>query len=297
MALERIQKLLAQAGIASRRKAEDLIDAGLVTVNGKVVKLGDKAEWGKDAIKVEGKLILSKEPHVYYLFHKPKKVICSLKDPEGRPALGEYFVHVKERVYPIGRLDFMSEGAVLMTNDGDFAEKLQKSDQVLRIYHVKVKGSPDEEMLERLKHGLKKGRNKIVPHQIRVKERYEQKSLIEISFVGSMSADLKTFFEERGFLVERIVRDSIGHLSIEGLKPGEYKLLKASQAKSLLIQPELGIRKLTFETQKAEEKEKDQRIRKERYEKSLKNPPKVQIEVRGSRLKPKIKLKPRISRS
>src|SRR3954464_4173740 len=119
---ERIQKILAQAGVASRRKAEELIVEGVVTVNGKPAKLGDKAEWGKDAIKVRGKLLLTKESPIYLAFNKPKGVISSLSDPEGRATLSEFLRPIKERIYPIGRLDFNSEGLILLTNDGEFAE-------------------------------------------------------------------------------------------------------------------------------------------------------------------------------
>src|SRR5687767_13402863 len=117
MAIERVQKILSRAGIASRRKAEDLITEGEVTINGKVAKLGDKAELGKDAIKVKGKLLQGVEPTMYLAFHKPKNIVSTLHDPEGRPDNGDYLKQIKARVYPIGRLDFTSEGLILLTND------------------------------------------------------------------------------------------------------------------------------------------------------------------------------------
>src|SRR4051794_31045073 len=112
MASERVQKILAQAGIASRRKAEELIEEGLVTINGKLAKLGDKAEMGKDAIKVKGKLLLQTESPVYLALHKPKGVISMLADPDGRATLSEFLRNVKGRVFPIGRLDFNSDGLI-----------------------------------------------------------------------------------------------------------------------------------------------------------------------------------------
>ncbi|NCA17897.1 MAG: rRNA pseudouridine synthase, partial [Betaproteobacteria bacterium] len=127
MAKERVQKILAKAGIASRRKAEELITMGEVTINGQVAKLGDQAEWGVDAVKVNGKLITATEQPVYLAFYKPKNVICAMEDPQGRPALAPYFVRVLARIYPIGRLDFTSEGLVLLTNDGAITEKIAKS--------------------------------------------------------------------------------------------------------------------------------------------------------------------------
>ena len=128
MSAERLQKILAHAGIASRRKAEELIEQGLVTVNGKVAKLGDKADLTQDHVKVEGKLIHKMEEPIYLAFYKPKGVISMMADPENRPTLADYLNKVKARVFPIGRLDYNSEGILLLTNDGDLAEKIQKSD-------------------------------------------------------------------------------------------------------------------------------------------------------------------------
>jgi len=116
---ERVQKILAKAGIASRRKAEELITLGEVTINGKVAKLGDQAEWGVDSVKVGGKLITTTEQPVYIAFYKPKNVICAMEDPQGRPSLAGYFTRVQARIYPIGRLDFTSEGLVLLTKPSE----------------------------------------------------------------------------------------------------------------------------------------------------------------------------------
>ena len=157
MASERLQKILAQAGIASRRKAEELILEGLVTVNGKIAQIGDKAEWGKDAIKVKGKLLLKPETLTYIVMNKPKGVISTLSDPEGRPTLTTFLKNVKIRVFPIGRLDFNTEGLVLLTNDGAFAEKVQKQKDLVRVYLVKVKGHPNADMISRLHKGARLG--------------------------------------------------------------------------------------------------------------------------------------------
>lgn len=251
MALERVQKILAQAGIASRRKAEELIQEGHVTVNGKAIKLGDKAEWGKDAIKVNGKLLHQMDAPVYLAFHKPRNVISMLADPEGRQTLADFLSKVQHRVFPIGRLDFTSEGLILLTNDGAFAEKMQKDDQALRVYSIKVKGHPDAEMMSRLKRGLRVGGHRkraVTPHSIRLAEELASKAQIEVVIRGGGAVDIKAFFEQRGFLVERIVRTAIGHISVKGLKPGTFRFLKASQAYALLNQPELGERRWDHET-------------------------------------------------
>ncbi len=246
MSLERIQKILAQAGIASRRKAEELIVEGLVTVNGRVAKLGDKAEWGKDAIKVKGKLLHQMDAPVYLAFYKPKNIISMLADPQERPTLADYLTKIQARVYPVGRLDFTSEGLILLTNDGSFAEKLQKREDVLRVYTVKVKGHPDKEMFARLNRVMRTPRTKgkvFKPYSIRMTEELANKTLIEVVVRGGGAFDVRSFFEERGYLVERITRTAIGHITLKGLKPGHFRFLKASQVLALLEQPELGQRR------------------------------------------------------
>ncbi len=245
MAKERVQKILAKAGICSRRKAEEMIAEGLVTINGKIAKLGDQAQWGEDAIKVSGKLLLQKETPTYLAFYKPKGVICALSDPQERPTLGDYLKKVTHRVYPIGRLDFNSEGIVLLTNDGDFAEKVQRKDDIPRVYAVKVKGHPTEEMISRLKRGAKLGnevKRLFKPHEVWVKQELANKALVQIVVMGSGAFDLRAYFEMKGFLVEKISRTSFGHLTLRGLQSGHYRLLKQSQAFALLEQPELGMK-------------------------------------------------------
>jgi 23S rRNA pseudouridine2605 synthase len=252
MSQERIQKILAQAGIASRRKAEDLISEGLVTVNGKVAKLGDKAEVGKDAIKVKGKLLQKPKELIYVVLNKPKGVICSLADPDNRPSLATYLDALKTRVFPIGRLDFNSDGLLILTNDGNFAEKVQKRDDIPRVYSVKVKGLPDEEMLARLGRAARMGgtgvKNKLVkPYSVRLLKKLESKSIIQIVIMGGSAFDIKAFFESRGFSVEKVSRTAVGHITLKSLLPGEYRLLKASQAFALLEQPELALKVLAVD--------------------------------------------------
>jgi pseudouridine synthase len=246
--MDRVQKILAQAGIASRRKAEELIVEGVVTINGKVAKLGDKAQIGKDSIKVRGKLIHQTESHVYLAFHKPKGVISMLSDPEGRPTLATYLDKVRTRVFPVGRLDFNSEGLILLTNDGALAEKIQKNDEIPRVYSVKVKGHPDAEMIARLERGAKLGEDRkrlVKPHSVRVKQELTNKAVIEVVVLGSGAMDIKGLFDARGFLVEKVTRTAIGHLTIRSLPVGTYRFLKKSQLEALIVQPELGMRQLS----------------------------------------------------
>jgi len=245
MAKERVQKILAKAGICSRRKAEEMIVEGLVTINGKRAQLGDQATWGEDSIKVSGKLLLQQETPTYLAYFKPKGVICALSDPQGRPTLALHLKKLTHRVYPIGRLDFNSEGIVLLTNDGDFAEKIQRKEDIPRVYAVKVKGHPTEEMISRLKRGAKLGhevKRLFKPHEVWVKQELANKALVQLVVMGSGAFDLRAYFELKGFLVEKISRTSFGHLTLRGLEPGHYRLLKQSQAYALLEQPELGMK-------------------------------------------------------
>ena len=261
MSIERVQKILAQAGISSRRKAEELITLGLVTINGKTAKLGDKAEFGTDAIKVNGKLLLATATPVYLIFNKPRGVISMMADPEGRPTLTDYLSKMKTRVYPVGRMDFNSEGLLILTNDGAFTEALQNRDDVPRVYHIKIKGHVTKEMLQRLERGARPERKLIKPHSVRLIEELNKKSRIEIVFLGANTMDLKAYFEQKGFLVERMVRTAIGHLTLRGLDPGSYRAITKDQAQALIEQPELGIKKLAQEIAKA--KPIKQRVRPE----------------------------------
>lgn len=251
MPAERIQKILAQVGMTSRRKAEEWIVQGEVTVNGKVAQLGEKAEWGKDAIKVRGKLVhhgLAQEP-TYLLFHKPKGVICAFSDPQSRPHLGDFLDSLKVRLFSVGRLDFNGEGVLLVTNNGTLNEAIQKRDDIARTYRVKVKGHPDAQMLASLEKGAKMEvrpgdikKKLFVPHSVRYKQELDNKSWIEIVVLGAGNFDVKAYFEIKGFLVERVVRSSFGHLKLKELAPGQYRTLDEAQVRVLLDQPELGLK-------------------------------------------------------
>ncbi|MCM2321954.1 MAG: pseudouridine synthase, partial [Oligoflexia bacterium] len=262
MTQERIQKILAKAGIASRRKAEELIQLGEVTVNGKVAKLGEKADLTQDAIKVQGKLLQTAEPHVYVAFYKPRAVISMFADPEGRPTLADYLSKVNARLFPVGRLDFNSEGLLLLTNDGDMAEKLNRRDEIARTYEIKIKGHPNQGMLARLERGSRIGNRLVKPHSVSLPESYAAKSRVRMVLVGSGAVDVKSFMELKGFLVERITRTAIGHITVHGMEAGEYRFLTKSQVQSLLDQPELGM-KLADASAKEEEGRRERETERE----------------------------------
>jgi 23S rRNA pseudouridine2605 synthase len=237
---ERIQKIIAQAGLASRREAETLIADGLVTVNGKTAKLGDKATLGEDAIKVKGKLIGKVENKVYYLFYKPKNVIAMVnEDEEGRDTIKTFTRGIKERVFTVGRMDFSGEGAILLTNDGEAAQQLTKSNDLIRRYHVKVDRHPTKEDLERISRGGRIEKVSMNPHHVRVVQEYTKNALIEVSFQGSGVTEIRKFFENKGFFPEKVIRVGIGHLKADNMKPGEIRKVEASSIQALLGQPEL----------------------------------------------------------
>ena len=152
---ERLQKILAHAGVASRRKAEEMIQSGRVSVNGHIVtELGSKADAASDVIKVDGKKLRFAHQHIYILLNKPKNVMSTSGDPEDRPTVMDYVKgDVKERIYPVGRLDFGSEGLIILTNDGDFTKFMTQAGVVPKVYHVKVSGQPDDRDIARLKRG------------------------------------------------------------------------------------------------------------------------------------------------
>jgi len=287
MAAERVQKILAQAGIASRRRAEDLITEGLVTINGKLAKLGDKAELGKDSIKVRGKLLgNSTEAPLYLAFYKPKGVISMMSDPQGRPVLLDYLLKIKSRLFPVGRLDFNSEGLILLTNDGAMAEKLQRRDDIPRVYHVKIKGAFDAEMKRRIERGAKIDRKLIKPHSVRTHMELEKKTRIEIVMLGAGAQDLKGMIETQGFLVEKMVRTAIGHVTIRGMLPGQYRMLRKSQIEALITQPELGMRKIEEEREAAFDKDQARKKAKARQEAHEGSPVKPLSPATSRRTKP-----------
>lgn len=255
MAQERIQKILSRAGIASRRKAEELIVEGAITINGRPAKLGDKAEFGKDAIKVRGKLLhgVARAP-VYIAFNKPRGVISMFADPEGRPTLEEYFRRFGERLFPVGRLDFMSEGLLLITNDGEFAERMQKSGDIPRVYRVKIKGQPDSSTIAKLARPTRIDGKLFHPHSVKVIDHLTSKSFVEVVMIGAGAIDLKALFERNGLLVDKITRTSIGQIALKGMAPGAYRLLRKSQVDAIISHPELAVRVIEQEQEKATRK-------------------------------------------
>lgn len=225
---ERIQKIIARAGLASRREADEWVSQGLVTVNGKIAKLGDKADASKDAIKVNGKLLHAIEEPAYYLFNKPWGVICMVQqDRSGRDTLADFIDRIPERVFPIGRLGFTQEGLVILTNDGDFSEYMLKKADVTRTFHVKTSDLPEPAALDRLARPARMEGMHMVPTSVKVLKRYARNALIEWTAKGPSSMDVKLFFEHRSVRVEKVVLAAIDHLSILGIPRGRWTKLAA----------------------------------------------------------------------
>jgi len=238
--LERLQKILAQAGVASRRHAENLITEGRVQVNGKVItELGTKADAARDHIRVDGKLLQGSERLRYYMLNKPRGFVTTVSDPEKRPTVMEFFAKLRERLYPVGRLDYLSEGLLLVTNDGDLANKLTRAAAgVEKTYLVKVSGEPTEEALDRLRSGVgiergKPGSGKVqtAPAQIR-KVRQGENPWYEVVIIEGRNRELRKMFEEIGHHVEKIRRVGYGPLVLD-IEPGKMRELEPEELEDL----------------------------------------------------------------
>jgi 23S rRNA pseudouridine2605 synthase len=226
---ERLQKILARAGIASRRKAEELIQEGRVQVNGKVLTaLGSRADAAVDAIKVDGKRIRPESRHVYVVLNKPKNVMSTSKDPENRPTVMDYVTRIKERIYPVGRLDFGSEGLILLTNDGDFTKYLTQAGVVPKVYYVKLGGKPAERELDKLRRGIFLDGERLAPSQIRLLKDGPN-PWYEVTLHQGRNQQIRRMFSVTGYPVEKLRRVKIGFLEDKKLKPGDWRYLTAEE--------------------------------------------------------------------
>jgi 23S rRNA pseudouridine2605 synthase len=239
MQLERLQKIIAHAGVASRREAEAMIRQGRVTVNGRVVtELGTKANAARDHIKVDGKLISSAEPHRYILLYKPKEVMTTVEDPQGRRTVIDFIRGVRERIYPIGRLDFHSEGLILLTNDGDLAFKVSHPRHgSVKTYHVKVRGVPEERLIDKLQRGITIDGKRTLPCEItrlRTTARNDEgNSWFEVKLREGRTQQIRKMFQAVGHPVAKLKRVAIGPISDPKLTAGEWRELSKQEVKLL----------------------------------------------------------------
>ena len=227
---ERLQKLLAHAGVASRRKAEQLIIEGRVTVNGAVVtELGTKADAEHDHVKVDGKHIRAAERHVYLVLNKPKNFVSTVSDPQGRPTVMDLLRGVKARVYPVGRLDYASEGLLLLTNDGEFAKRVMApATHVPKTYLVKTNGSLTDEQEKKFRAGVPLEGKRTSPAGLKL-VREAASPWYEVRLIEGRQNQIRLMFQHFGRLVEKLRRVKIGFLELGPLHAGEFRHLAPAE--------------------------------------------------------------------
>ncbi len=240
MSVDRLQKIIARAGLASRREAEEMILAGRVRVNGRVVtELGTKADAARDHVKVDGKLLRDAEEPRYILLYKPKEVMTTMEDPEGRTTVVDYLKGVRERVFPIGRLDFHSEGLLVLTNDGELAYRLSHpSHGSVKTYHVKVKGIPQERLVEKLERGIvldgKRTRPAVIGRLRTTGKRDDEgNSWFEVKLSEGRTQQIRRMFKAIGHPVAKLKRVAIGQLTDPELLPGQWRDLNPREIRLL----------------------------------------------------------------
>jgi pseudouridine synthase len=226
----RLQKVLAAAGVASRREAERLIQAGRVEVNGRVVTaLGTRIDPVRDRVRVDGEAVGRRETAVHILLYKPKGVLSSVRDPRGRPTVLDLLHGVAQRVYPVGRLDWNSEGLILLTNDGDLAYRVtHPKNHVPKTYRVKVRGLVGRQVLEQVRHGLDLEGRRTLPAPVR-RVSSQTHTWLEVVLYEGRKNQIRRVFERLGHPVLKLRRTAIGPLTDRDLKPGEYRMLTPSE--------------------------------------------------------------------
>jgi len=234
--MERLQKVLAEAGIASRRKCEEIITAGRVQVNGEVVKtLGVKVDPQQDEIRVDGRAI-NQQKKIYVLLNKPKGVITSANDPGGRKVVTDFLPGITQRVYPVGRLDYDTEGLLLLTNDGELAHLLtHPKHHVPKTYQATVKGVPHGTVLEKLREGVKLEDGMTSPAEVEYADINPEKNetVVEITIYEGRNRQVRRMFEAVSFPVIRLKRIKFGPIFLTGLPRGKYRHLTPAEIKEL----------------------------------------------------------------
>lgn len=232
---ERLQKLISQAGVASRRHAESLITCGRVTVNGQIVtELGTKADPAKDRIAVDGKLLSFGARHLYILLNKPVGYLTALSDNRGRQLVTELLTDVSERVFPVGRLDYNTEGLLLLTNDGEWANRLMHPrNEVEKEYHVRVRGKVNESQLKMLAAGIELEDGKTAPATVKMVKSGDNNDWISITIHEGRNRQVRRMCEAVSLFVVRLKRVRYGSLSVSPLRPGEYRELTQEEARAL----------------------------------------------------------------
>jgi 23S rRNA pseudouridine2605 synthase len=232
---ERLNKVIAMAGIASRRQAEKIISSGRVTVNGKVViKAGSKAIWGVDTIAVDGQQLPDPPKKIYLILNKPFGYVTSLHDPQGRPIVRDLVKDVKERIYPVGRLDFDSRGLLILTNDGELSFRLMHPRyEIPKTYKVLIEGSIAPQALKRLKQGVVLDDGPVVPARVRLMDRQDGRSVLRITMFEGRNRQIRRMLEALGHKTLQLIRIEYGNLALGNLKVGKYRYLTITEIKTL----------------------------------------------------------------
>ncbi|MDA8124690.1 MAG: pseudouridine synthase [Deltaproteobacteria bacterium] len=233
---ERLQKILSQAGIASRRAAEKLLAEGRISVNRKVVtEPGSKADPQRDDIRVDGKLISLEIEKVYLLLHKPPGVVTTLSDPQGRPIVTDLLKGITERVYPVGRLDYDSEGLLILTNDGEFAQQLQHPRYgIPKTYRVKVEGRLQKAELKALEKGIDLSDGPFKPADLLVEKANPASSWLSLTLTDGRNRVIRRAFDAIGHSVIRLIRVAVADILLEPVKEGNWRMLTPREVERLL---------------------------------------------------------------
>ncbi|UDM73247.1 pseudouridine synthase [Vagococcus fluvialis] len=235
--MERLQKVMAHSGVASRRKSEEMILQGRVSVNGKkVTELGVKVG-NRDTIEVDGIPVYQEEP-VYFVLYKPRGVISAVSDDKNRKVVTDFFPGVKERIFPVGRLDYDTSGLLIMTNDGEFANILtHPKHEINKTYVAKIKGTPVNDDLKMLARGVKINGRKIAPARFKIlsTDKVKGTSIVELIIHEGRNHQVKNMFEAVGFPVLKLKREKVGHLDLLGLTSGKYRELNKKEVSQLLV--------------------------------------------------------------
>ncbi len=238
--LVRLQKMLADCGVASRRKSEELIIAGNVKVNGKTAQIGDKVDPYKDKVYVKGKRVTAaaKPKHRYIMLHKPRGYITTMSDEKGRKCVAELVSDIEERIYPVGRLDRDSEGMLLMTNDGEFANVVtHPKKHIYKVYRVTVRPSITEEQIVQFETGMIIDGYKTAPAEVRVISKQEGRVVLEIVLREGRNRQIRKMCEQLGLEVARLKRTAIGQVKMGMLKQGAWRDLTPEEIKKLTANP------------------------------------------------------------
>ncbi len=319
--LVRLQKYIADCGVTSRRKAEELISQGEVVVNGQtIVEQGVKVDPKEDVVEVSGKMIdVLTVDHIYLMMNKPRGYVTTVSDPEGRKTVMD-LVPIKTRVYPVGRLDYLSEGLLLFTNDGDLANKIMHpSFEITKTYEVKVFGKISSILLKKLRTGVQDGKDFLKPKSVRVIQQLPNKTWLEFRLDEGKNREIRRICEACGLTIDKLKRVAIGNLSIEKMQPGSWEYITKSDLLKTMGLNKDGTKsrtyteyvssKKTVDTKKFSKKQKDakpadskefSRYRKEEYYETIKLQNEARVkrtEERNKAEKEGVKFKPSLQKT